>query len=142
MPRLSNLFTRNSPASRFWVRQHLIRLNPALLNSLMRTRNIYMNHRSSPNNIHRALVNTHALALKVFTNAGYRSALPSVTNPRASFLKLNDVVGYIDPRRRRNNNIARKQSANNRKINVPPARNIKFAKGPNGKPVLVYFPNN
>jgi len=88
------------------------------------------------------MVNTHALALQIFTNAGYRSALPSVTNPRASFLKLNDVVGYIDPRRRRNNNIARKQSANNRKINVPPARNIKFAKGPNGKPVLVYFPNN
>lgn len=86
------------------------------------------------------MVNTHALALQVFTNAGYRSALPSVTNPHASFLKLNDVVGYINPRRRRNNNMARKHSS--AKINVPPARNIQFAKGPNGKPVLVYFPNN
>ena len=89
------------------------------------------------------MVNTHALALQIFTNAGYRSALPSVTNPETTFFKLNDVVSYIDPRLRRNNNRARKQSsANNRKINVPPARNIKFAKGPNGKPVLVYFPNN
>lgn len=28
------------------------------------------------------------------------------------------------------------------KINVPPARNIKMVKSPNGKPILVYFPNN
>jgi hypothetical protein len=75
------------------------------------------------------MANTHALAVKVFTNAGYRSALPS----RASFLKLNEVTRYIIPRRRNNTR---------KKINVPPARNIKFAKGPNGKPVLVYFPNN
>jgi hypothetical protein len=142
MPRRGNTGPQNSAARRE-TRINVISRHQNLRNKIRNVSN-YVNRRDV-NRVSKEMAKADVamMAIRVFTRNDVAHALPRRTSK--IFEKLVEVWPLAVQRAARRTparSVPRRTSPMKYTASLPPVRNVKFAIGPNGKPVIVYFPNN
>jgi len=143
MPRRSNTGPQNS-INRSEARVNILTRNQNLRNMVRNVSNLL--RRDNVSRMRKQMAKNQLVihAVQVFSRYNARNALPM----RASTIvdKLIEAwphaVGRSGRSVPRRTSPRRQASPKRHSVTVSPFRNAALAKGPNGKPILVYFPNN
>jgi len=146
MPRRSNTSDENSRRRRE-IRINVIANNRVLRNTIRNASNIIRNATASNDAKERAKTNIVNAALRVFTIQRKLNALPRT---RAKIVeKMMNAWPYATQRALNVRVRTRRQAETQPRVNrsparasLPPFRNASLVRGPNGTPMVVYFPNN
>jgi hypothetical protein len=146
MPRRSN--TSNTDArQRRYIRINVIAGNQQLRNTIRNKANIIHSATTSRVEKERAKNAIMNMAIRTFTIQRQLNALP-LTRSKIVEKMINAWPHAVQramnmPRRpRRQAEIQPRVNRSPARASLPPFRNAALARGPNGKPVVVYFPNN
>jgi hypothetical protein len=146
MPRRSNTSDDNSRRRR-QTRINVIASNQVLRNTIRNSSNIIRNAAASNEAKERAKTNIMNAALRVFAIQRKLDALPRT---RAKIVeKMMNAWPYatqraldVRTRTRRQAETQPRVGQSPRRVTLPAFRNASLVRGPNGKPMVVYFPNN
>ena len=143
MPRRSNAGPQNAAARRE-IRIDVISRHQNLRNKIRNVSNLL--RRNNVSNIAKtnAKIELAQMAIRIFSRNNVPRALPYTTSKIVEKM-INawpHAVQRAGRARTPARSAARQASPKRYSATVSPFRNAKLAVGPNGKPIVVYFPNN
>ena len=143
MPRRTNTSNENARRRRE-IRINILSRYNNLRNEVRNVSNLIANPRASTFTKEHAKDILVLHAIEIFTTNGQHNALPRTRSKIVEKLinAFPHALQRYMNRRRRPTRTANSRTVAKYSATIPRSRNVFMAKGPNGKPVVVYFANN